>query len=73
MLATVACIHLLITDMRYWQHEVPALAVLFFWQLYSVPEEDDDLFRNFDFLSPTTLLLAQFRGQVAVLDTRTPG
>ncbi|XP_076471667.1 WD repeat-containing protein 76-like [Babylonia areolata] len=44
-----------------------------FEELYSVPEEEDDLFRSFDFLSPSSLLLAQFRGDVAVLDTRTPG
>ena len=41
-------------------------------QLYSVPEENDDLFRNFDFLSPSSLIVAQFRGDVAVVDTRTP-
>ncbi|PVD34093.1 hypothetical protein C0Q70_05356 [Pomacea canaliculata] len=39
--------------------------------IYSVPEENDDLFRNFDFLDPSTLLLSQFRGDVAVVDTRT--
>ncbi|XP_070200372.1 WD repeat-containing protein 76-like [Littorina saxatilis] len=43
-----------------------------FDELYSVPEDEDDLFRNFDFISPTSLLLAQFRGDVALLDTRTP-
>nr|KAG5694010.1 hypothetical protein BaRGS_002464 [Batillaria attramentaria] len=43
-----------------------------FDELYSVPEEEDDLFRNFDFLSPSTLLLAQFRGDVSVIDVRSP-
>ena len=46
---------------------------LFFSQIYSVPEEDDVLLTNFSFTTPSTMLVSQSNGRVAVVDTRTPG
>ncbi|XP_059148862.1 WD repeat-containing protein 76-like [Physella acuta] len=44
-----------------------------FNDVYSVPEENDDLFRNFNFVdAPNTLLLSQFSGNVTFLDIRNP-
>lgn len=44
-----------------------------FHDVYSVPEENDDLFRNFNFVdAPNTLLLSQFSGNVTCLDIRNP-
>ncbi|WAR02258.1 WDR76-like protein, partial [Mya arenaria] len=42
-----------------------------FDEVYSLPEEDDILLRNFSFTSPNTLLVSQNNGCVALVDTRT--
>ncbi|XP_052265984.1 WD repeat-containing protein 76-like isoform X2 [Dreissena polymorpha] len=41
-----------------------------FDEVYSVPEEDDVLLRNFSFTSPHTMLVSQNTGNVALVDTR---
>ena len=47
--------------------------MIFMFQIFSTPEEEDELFRSFDFMTPHTMLLAQFRGDISVIDVRTPG
>ncbi|CAL1532289.1 unnamed protein product, partial [Lymnaea stagnalis] len=44
-----------------------------FDEVLSVPEEDDDLLRNFNFLdSPHTMIVSQYSGNVSLVDIRTP-
>ncbi|KAH9515589.1 WD repeat-containing protein 76 [Bulinus truncatus] len=44
-----------------------------FDEIFSVPEEHGDLFRNFDFVdSDNTMLVSQYSGNVSLIDTRTP-
>ncbi|KAJ8299090.1 hypothetical protein KUTeg_023150 [Tegillarca granosa] len=38
--------------------------------VYATPEDDDNLLKNFDFISPDSLIVAQQDGTVAVVDTR---
>ena len=47
--------------------------MLYLFQTYSTPEDDNLLLRNFDFLSADTMLVSQQDGTVALIDTRTPG
>ncbi|KAL5007573.1 hypothetical protein ScPMuIL_016379 [Solemya velum] len=42
-------------------------------EIYCAPYKEDTMLRNFDFLSPHTLIVSQSDGCVAVLDTRTDG
>lgn len=44
-----------------------------FEEVYSLPEEDDVLLRNFSFTSPHTVLVSQNDGCVALIDIRTEG
>jgi len=45
-----------------------------FDEIYSVPEEEDDLCRNFDFIDEgNCMLVSHFRGSVSLVDMRTPG
>lgn len=44
-----------------------------FNEVFSVPEENDDFFRNFSFIdSPHTMLVSHFSGNVSLVDIRTP-
>ncbi|KAK0041106.1 WD repeat-containing protein 76 [Biomphalaria pfeifferi] len=44
-----------------------------FDEIFSVPEEQDDLFRNFDFVdSCNTMLVSQYSGNVSLVDIRSP-
>ena len=45
-------------------------ACFLFSQIYSVPEEDDVLLRNFPFTRPSTMLVSKSNGGVTVVDTR---
>ncbi|XP_005103511.1 WD repeat-containing protein 76 [Aplysia californica] len=45
-----------------------------FDEVFSVPEQNDDLLRNFDFIDDgNTMLVSQYSGMVSMVDTRTPG